>query len=184
MSNIAGIDPGLNGAVAILNADGQVIHAEPLRTIEHGKGQLVDARHLADVLRTHAVVHSVIENVATRPGQGIVSNGQFMRATGTVYGVAALQGSTGWVTPPVWKRFHDLLGKSKEDSRKLALSLFDPTSAVFFTPRRKHLTKRAAQDMADAALIARWYTKTGGRTVSQLRRLGLQHLIPGTLEKV
>lgn len=167
MHNICGIDPGLSGGVAILDANGNPLYAAPLKTIEHGKRPLVAARDLKQTLERWSVVHTTIENVATRPGQGGASQGAFMRAIGTVYGVADIQGAVTWVTPTQWKRFHDLLKKDKEASRAAALKLW-PDHAHLFTPKRLALTKKQAQDVAEAALIARWYFETRGKKVRKL----------------
>jgi crossover junction endodeoxyribonuclease RuvC len=170
MSNIAGIDPGIEGAYAILDPSGNVVIAGKLHVFQAGTKQLVDARKLWRDLRDYGVVHTIIENVATRPHQGVVSSGNFMKAVGAIYGAAQINGSMSWVTPQSWKRHFDLLGTDKEASRTKALATW-PDQEVFFTPKRLFLTKRAAQDAAEAALIARWYHETGGKTVRQLAAL-------------
>jgi hypothetical protein len=172
MTHIAAIDPGLSGAVAIIHADtGELVHAEQLKTVPLGSGELVDAVALARVLRDYNVVHTVIENVHTRPGQGIASNGTFMCAKGVVYGVAAVHGSVSWVVPSVWKRHHNLIGQDKEASRTYALTVFGEPATRFFVPKRKVLTLRQARDLADASLIAKWYVQTGGKTITQLKKI-------------
>lgn len=174
MHSLASIDPGLSGAIAILTETGDLIHAEQLRVLPHGKGELVDARWLNAKLREYNVVHTVIENVATRPGQGIASNGTFMRAVGVAYGVAAVHASVSWAAPAVWKRHHNLIGQDKEASRVLALTLFGQSATRFLVPKRKVLTLRQARDVADAALIGKWYAQTGGRTLTQLKKQALR----------
>src|SRR5690349_11512082 len=156
MNNIAGIDPGLSGALVVLNPAGQIVVTSLLRTEPHGKRQLVDPKHLNQLLASHGVIHTAIENVATRPGQGIASSGQFMCAVGTIYAVAALHGSVSWVTPQLWKKHFGLIGMPKEASRQRAITAWQ-YDTVRFTPKRNHLTKKQAQDTAEAALIARWY---------------------------
>ena len=171
MTNLCGIDPGIEGAYAILAPDGKILAAGRLPTIAHGKRPLIHARGLKAELARWSVVHTTIENVATRPGQGGASQGAFLRAIGTIYGVADLQGAVTWVTPVQWKRFHGLLKTDKEASRAVALKLW-PEQVDQFTPRRLHLTKKQAQDVAEAALIARWYVETRGKKVAKLLPAG------------
>lgn len=169
MSYIAGIDPGLSGAVAVLDPGGQIVVTSLLRTEPHGKRELIHVRNLNQLLVGQQPIHSVIENVATRPGQGIASSGQFMCAVGAIYATATLSGSVSWVTPQVWKKHFGLLKTTKEESRLRALSIW-PDKSECFTPKRGHLKKKQAQDAAEAALIARWYWETGGKRVRDLLR--------------
>lgn len=164
---IAGIDPGLSGAFAVLDQHGMPVSTGVLRTIEYKKRKLVDAVHLHTALLPFPGL-TVIEDVSVRPGQGVTSSGNFMKATGTVFGVASIHGNVVWITPLQWKKFWNLLTQSKDASRTKAIEVFGKKSEHLFTPKRKHLTKRQAQDTAEAALIARWYVETRGKKVSGL----------------
>ena len=169
--NTAGIDPGLEGAVAILDPTGAVVYAARLATVPHGKRPRINADQLFGTLKEHGVIHATVENVSVRPGQGIASSGAFMRATGTAEAAAQIAcgpNNVTWVTPQTWKRFHGFAkGSSKETSRLKALELW-PEQRVLFTPKRMHLTKKHAQDVAEAALIAHWYFETRGKKVRKL----------------
>ena len=156
MSNIAGFDPGLNnGAVAILSHETRQIAAMyDIPTLTDRKKKLIDARQLVNILRAHDVRFVAIEDVATRPGQGIVSSGNFMKAVGAIYGVAAaLEIPYAWVAPASWKRHFNLLGSQKEASRTRAIELF-PDAQPYLTPKRGSVNKEQTIGRADALLIA------------------------------
>jgi hypothetical protein len=167
---IASIDPGLNGAYAILSLTGELIELGRLETIPLGRGKrrLINATHLHDKLVKNATAHTVIENVATRPGQGIASSGNFMMATGTIFGVAAPLGSVSWVAPQTWKRHHGLLGQEKEASRQLAISKFGP----------ELFKLKKDTDKAEAVLIGVWYVETAGKALLKVLNSAPPVIVP------
>ena len=155
MSNIAGFDPGLNyGAVAILNHDTHhVVTLLDLPTLTDRKKKLLDARQIVNILKDYNVRFVAIEDVATRPGQGIVSSGNFMKAVGAIYGVAAALGIPfAWVPPAAWKRHFGQLGSQKDASRTRAIELF-PGAQPYLTTKRGVVNKEQAIGRADALLI-------------------------------
>lgn len=160
MKPIVGIDPGLSGGYAIMSLEGLLIEIGRLENVPLGKGKrkLVDANHLHSKLKAHETSHSVIEDVATRPGQGVVSSGNFMKAVGVCYGVASVVGGVTWVPPQTWKRHFGLLKQPKEASRQLAIKKFGPA----------HFKFKKDVDKAEAALIALWYVETRGKKLASL----------------
>jgi hypothetical protein len=170
---LCAIDPGLSGAAAFLMR-GDLIDCVALPLKDKGSKQIINAKALHKQLADRLVVHTVIEDVFTRPGQGVASSGELMQAKGVCYGVADSLGSTSFVTPAAWKRHFGLIGKDKEASRLLALELF-PNKPELFTPKRGKLKKRAAQDNAEAALMGRWYWDKVGKKIyeAELRALFL-----------
>jgi crossover junction endodeoxyribonuclease RuvC len=92
----------------------------------------------------------VIEQVASRPGQGVVSMFSFGHACGVVDGVvSALQMSKQNVTPQVWKSRLGLSSGDKDDARLWAIQRFPEAM--------EHLTTKArGQALADALGIALW----------------------------
>lgn len=163
---LCAIDPGLQGAAAFFDR-GRLVDAIVLPTKTKGSKQIIDGAMLGRALTSHNIVHTVIEDVFTMPGQGIASSGSFMEAKGVCYGVAEVIGSTSFVTPAVWKRGLGLIGKDKEASRNKAIELY-PDKADLFTPKRLFLTKRQAQDQAEAALIGKWYLDTVQTKIDKL----------------
>lgn len=155
MSFIIGIDPGANGAVAILEAStGKLVQVFDMPSVEitvGGKNKkrvapylLADELRLYDVLGTRAIV----EHVAAMPGQGVSSMFAFGHAFGLAMGVLAGMGITAdLVTPAKWKR--DLkVNPGKDGSRLLAMTLWPDQAKEF---------KRVKDDgRAEAALLAHW----------------------------
>jgi crossover junction endodeoxyribonuclease RuvC len=148
-----GIDPGLRGAVALVDHNGQLIDAWDLPVI----GKHITAAELASYEGWRSEphrYHAVIEQVASRPGQSSVATFTFGHGVGTIEATFAVLGvPLTRVTPATWKK-HYGLGKDKNDSRRKATELWPTRSALF---------ARAKDDgRAEAALIALWYVQTKG----------------------
>jgi crossover junction endodeoxyribonuclease RuvC len=157
MSFVIGIDPGINGAIAIFE-DGQLDTILDMPTLKIASGKTmkshISAIGLVRILETWTLVsdgqaHIVIEKVGAMPGQGVTSMFNFGRSAGIIEGVvAALQRPYTYVTPATWTK---AVGRAagKDASRMRAMELF---------PSKAELFKRAKDDgRADAALIAYWY---------------------------
>jgi crossover junction endodeoxyribonuclease RuvC len=142
---ILGCDPGLTGAIAALdNATGALLWVEDMPVVD----RLVNAAELADWLRGELIHAAAVEQVASRPGQGVASTFKFGQTHGTLLGVlGALSVPVVHVTPAKWKRTFGLTS-DKERSRRMAIELW-PTMAGHFARKRD-------DGRAEAALIARW----------------------------
>jgi crossover junction endodeoxyribonuclease RuvC len=139
-----GVDPGLTGAVAILDQDEMI---EALIDMPNAGGHVM-AADLAKWVRAHSYVHMVawIEDVHAMPGQGVSSTFKFGRSVGVVAGVlGALDIPIRWVSPAKWKGAMGL-SKDKGASRRRAQELW-PTHAATFSRVRD-------DGRAEAALIA------------------------------
>lgn len=122
MGSVVGIDPGLTGAMVLLNAEGQIVAFSdmPVFTIDgknrvnvHGVGTLL-SQYNADGAR------AVIEQVGAMPGQGVSSMFNFGFAAGAVHGaVGAIGMPLQTVTPQKWKKYFGL-SKDKDAARQLA----------------------------------------------------------------
>lgn len=155
MSFIIGIDPGANGAVAILdNKTGDLVQVFDMPNVEitiGGKNKKRVAPYLlAEELRLYNVhgTRAIVENVSAMPGQGVTSMFAFGHAFGLALGVLAGMGITAdLVTPAKWKR--DLkVNPGKDGSRLLAMTLWPDQAKEF---------KRVKDDgRAEAALLAHW----------------------------
>lgn len=124
MSFLIGIDPGTSGAVAMMGKDGWRIADCPKKKAQRGFDSDVDA--MAALLRPAANNGSrcVIEQVHSRPGEGVSSAFKFGLNYGAWLGVlAALNIEAFPVHPARWKRAMDLLGADKEASREKARKL-------------------------------------------------------------
>lgn len=149
MSLTIGIDPGLSGAIAILNADGVIETVRDLPVIRDAKLAWIDGSELQSIIM--AALHgrtavAVIERVSSMPAQGIASAFQFGVGFGSILGVIqARHIRIELVTPAVWKRALGL-SKDKDASLHKARLLF-PTAEL-------HLAKHDGR--AEALLIAHY----------------------------
>lgn len=150
-----GIDPGISGAVAVLDENLACVATYEMPTMKMGKKQQVNAAELTRLLRIHTkwlqhdptCVTAYLEMVKAMPGQGVSSMFNFGCGYGIVQGVlAALEVPTELVTPPVWKKRAGLIGKEKDMARTKAQMLY-PTLNL---GRKKDIGR------SDALLIARF----------------------------
>ena len=121
---ILGIDPGLDGGIAIISGS----EIELLETIPtEPKGgfikRQVDAQKLSNILRVYPISVCYLERVASRPGQGVGSVFSFGDTYGAIRGVlGALNIPTYTVSPQTWKK--ELKISSKDDSLKAIKELY------------------------------------------------------------
>jgi crossover junction endodeoxyribonuclease RuvC len=142
-----GVDPGMTGAIAILDPYGLVaVYDMPCG---NGAVSAQQVAALADWADSTVFGTVVIEDVHSMPKQGVASSFGFGRSKGVVEGVFAMaRRPLVYVAPSTWKR-HLGLSKDKGASRQRAVELW---------PDRADLFKLAKHDgRAEAALIARWY---------------------------
>lgn len=155
---ILGIDPGLTGALAMLDDDGKVraVYDTPVAAKTHGKGNEVDAsgmfRLLEDLATT--VDQVFIERVwaMRRPDksgkpQGGTSLFGFGDTNGcTRMGLVAASLPFEWVLPAQWKTWAGLKGKPKDASRTLAIQRHPEVA--------DQLSRKKDDGRAEAILIA------------------------------
>lgn len=153
------VDPGLSGAIVILNQTAEhILQHRPMPTKAYKSTRRVDgcllALWLKDALKwetsaPYGIDVAVVEEVGAMPGQGVTSMFSFGHATGSVMGVLGALGiKTVLIRPQEWKRAHGLIGQPKDASRTLASSLW---------PDPMFSTKAKGQAYADAALMGRYY---------------------------
>jgi len=151
-----GIDPGVSGAIAVLNESDACLGLwdMPLLTTPGGKNK-VNCAELARVIiqipRSFFIQSSTIiaylEQVSAMPKQGVVSMFNFGMSYGAVQGVlAALAIPMVLVTPGSWKKRAGLTGQDKDYARTLAQQLW-PAQPL---GRKKDIGR------ADALLIAKF----------------------------
>ncbi|OBU85475.1 hypothetical protein MY55_15970 [Chromobacterium subtsugae] len=146
-----GIDPGINGAIAVLDGEQLLaVYDMPVVELRSGKAtkRSVSPALLADLLRQLAGAHVVIEKVGAMPGQGVASMFNFGKSAGIVEGVCAGLGlPVSFVTPQQWQK---RAGRrdGKDGSRARAAELFPAQAGLF---------ARVKDDgRAEAALIGRF----------------------------
>jgi crossover junction endodeoxyribonuclease RuvC len=148
---IAGIDPGLSGAVALLDAaSGAVVGLWDMPTLELKRGgktkRELDPHALAGALGRDRIGHAFIEQVGAMPGQGVSSVFSFGKSYGVVIGVLATLGIPMSLVPPqTWKR--SLGVPAAKDGARARASQLMPAAAHHW-PLVKH------DGRAEAALIA------------------------------
>jgi hypothetical protein len=157
-----GIDPGLDGAVAVLGYsddrpgnDGRtVVFDTPTLTVRGAKGNKreYNLHEMAKFLRLFSEVPSrvYIEKVHSMPGQGVRSMFSMGYGAGAWAGIlAALDFSYSYVSPQRWKGvLLDGMGKDKDAGRFRAIQLFPDVA--------DQLARKKDDGRADALLIAEY----------------------------
>jgi crossover junction endodeoxyribonuclease RuvC len=157
---IAGIDPGLSGAVAFLDAaTGVVVEIADMPTLalsRAGKNKReLDAYALARLIGDRRPSHAYVEMVGALPGQGVSSVFAFGKSFGVVIGVlAALSVPYTLVAPAVWKRA--LSVPAAKDGARARASQLLPAAADHWMRVRDH-------GRGEAALIAYYGLRQLGR---------------------
>ncbi len=148
---ILGVDPGLTGALAWLDAEsGRLVDVAdmPVHLLPRGgktKKEL-DIAQLVDILTARRPSHAFIEQVNSMPGQGVSGVFVFGKVYGAILGVVtALAIPLTPVPPATWKRQMGVT-KSKDGCRARASQLLP--EAAYQWPLKGH------DGRAEAALIA------------------------------
>ena len=145
---IVGIDPGLSGAIALLDPTTRdvVVHDMPTVASKAGREE-TDLRNLALLLvPTGNLNIAVLEQVHAMPKQGVASTFRF----GQNYGACqmAISGH-GYdvrdVTPNTWKK-HYRLGSDGDASRAIAIQRFPQLA--------EQLKRKKDHNRAEAVLLA------------------------------
>ena len=155
---IIGIDPGLSGAIAILeNKKVKKLFNMPVMTEgKKNKRQLNNAQ-LVKILKDN-IMHIgdasiVVEQVNAMPGQGVTSMFNFGQTFGAIKGICAALGlPIFFVRPSKWKKYFELINSSKDASRTKAIEMYPSLS--------NELAKKKDVNKSDAILIARFYSDT------------------------
>ena len=155
---IIGIDPGLSGAIAILEKN-KVLSLFEMPVMAEGKknkrqlnsAQLV--KILKDNISKEEEVCVVVEQVNAMPGQGVTSMFNFGQTFGAIKGVcAALSLPIFFVRPAKWKKHFELINASKDASRTKVIEMY---------PFLSHdLAKKKDVNKSDAILIALFHNET------------------------
>lgn len=145
--SVWGIDPGLNGAIALFDMTEGHLEVFDMPVMEINKKRQVNPQLLANILEQHESP-VFIEQVGARPGQGVSSMFNFGKSYGICLGVSAgLKLPTTTVSPVVWQRKLKV-EKGKDANRLRAVQTFPNFSDLF--------ARKKDDGRADAALIAHW----------------------------
>ena len=155
---IIGVDPGLSGAIAILE-NNKVLSLFDMPVMPEGKknkrqlnsAQLV--KLLKDNISKNEEKSVVIEQVNAMPGQGVTSMFNFGQTFGAIKGICAALGlPVFFVRPSKWKKHFELINSSKDASRTKAIEMYPSLS--------NDLAKKKDVNKSDAILIARFHSET------------------------
>ena len=151
---IIGIDPGLSGAIAVLD-DLKIFDLFDMPIMPEGKknkNQLNSAQ-LVNIIKRHIHTNStfvIVEQVSAMPGQGVTSMFNFGQTFGAIKGIcASLDLPIFYVRPAKWKKHFDLINSSKDASRTKVIEMYPSIS--------DRLQKKKDVNKADAILIARYF---------------------------
>ena len=131
---IIGIDPGLKGAIAVLenNKVKEIFDVPVMPEGKKNKRQLNSAqlvKMLKNISYNKEETVVVVENVSAMPGQGVTSMFNFGQTFGAIKGIcAALELPIFFVRPAKWKKHFDLINSSKDASRTKAIEMYPSIS--------------------------------------------------------
>ena len=155
---IIGIDPGLSGAIAILE-NNKVLNLFDMPVMSEGKKnkRQLNSSHLVDLIKENIEKNEeiavVVEQVNAMPGQGVTSVFNFGQTFGAIKGVcAALNLPIYFVRPSKWKKHFELINSSKDSSRTKAIEMYPKLS--------NQLAKKKDVNKSDAILLARFFNET------------------------
>ena len=155
---IIGIDPGLNGAIAVIR-DKKVTNIYDMPVMAEGKKnkRQLNSSQLVNIIKENINEDEetivVVEQVNAMPGQGVTSMFNFGQTFGAIKGVcAALKLPIFFVRPSIWKKHFELINSSKDASRTKVIEMFPTLSG--------QLAKKRDVNKSDAILIAKFYFET------------------------
>jgi len=155
---IIGIDPGLSGAIAIIE-DNKIKEMFDMPVMSDGKKnkrQLNSAllvKLIKDNIKNLEDTIMVVEQVNAMPGQGVTSMFNFGQTFGAIKGICAALGlPIFFVRPAKWKKHFELINSSKDASRTKVIEMYPSIS--------QQLSKKKDVNKSDAILIARYYSET------------------------
>ena len=155
---IIGIDPGLSGAIAILD-EKKVVSIFDMPVMSEGKKnkRQLNSAQLVSIMKEHKNNNEemavVVEQVNAMPGQGVTSMFNFGQSFGAIKGVcAALNLPIYFVRPSKWKKHFELINSAKDASRTKVIEMYPSLS--------NQLTRKKDVNKTDAILIARYYAET------------------------
>lgn len=157
---VCGIDPGLTGALAVINTFGDCQILD-MPVLGDGAETVVNGAMIARFLDEFDVQFAVLEKQQAYPGQGVVSTFKIGLFYGQVLGV--LQASLipyHLVAPPIWKKAMKL-GKNKNLSRLRATERFPHVC--------KQFERVKDEGRAEAVLLALWMMEHEGEQLTSVR---------------
>jgi len=155
---IFGIDPGISGAISILE-NKKIIEIYDMPTMIDGKKnkRQVNGSQVANIFKEKIDVNKeisvVVEHVNAMPGQGVTSMFNFGQSFGVIKGIcSALSLPIHFIRPTKWKKHFNLINTNKDASRTKVIEIYPEISSK--------LSRKKDANRADAILIARYFNDT------------------------
>ena len=159
---VIGVDPGFSGAICVFEM-GEPVEIFDMPVLKIGKRTVLDDVEVREIFFPYHPVdlikqmtHVYLEKAQTRPDQGVVSSGNYMKAYGQVMGIVCGLGiSYTEVHPRTWK------AKMMWDMPKDKGASIVRCKQIFPEFAKEHLTLKKHHGRADAALLCAWAIKYG-----------------------
>ena len=155
---IIGIDPGINGAISIIE-NKKIIEVYDTPTMIDGKKnkRQINGAQVTNIfkerLNGEKEVVVVVEHVNAMPGQGVTSMFNFGQSFGVIKGIcAALNLPIYFERPAKWKKHFNLIKTNKDASRTKVIEAYPEISSK--------LHRKKDSNRADAILIALYFNDT------------------------
>ena len=155
---IFGIDPGISGAISILE-NKKVIEIFDMPTMIDGKKnkRQINGSQVTNIIKERLndgkEIIVVVEQVNAMPGQGVTSMFNFGQSLGVLKGIcAALKLPIYFVRPVKWKKYFNLIKTNKDASRTKVIEIFPYISSK--------LSRKKDSNKADSILIAKYFEET------------------------
>ena len=155
---ILGIDPGVSGAISVLE-NKKVIEVFEMPTMIDGKKnkRQVNGSQVTNIFKDNLKENKetvvAVEHVNAMPGQGVTSMFNFGQSFGVIKGIcAALSLPIYFVRPSKWKKHFNLIKTNKDASRTKVIEVYPKISSK--------LSRKKDSNKADAILIARYFNDT------------------------
>jgi len=155
---IFGIDPGVSGAISVLE-NKKVLDIFEMPTMIDGKKnkKQVNGSQVTNIIKQKLNLNKeviiVVEHVNAMPGQGVTSMFNFGQSFGVIKGIAsALSLPIYFVRPAKWKKYFNLIKTNKDASRTKVIEIYPEIS--------NQLSRKKDSNKADAILIARYFNDT------------------------
>ena len=155
---IFGIDPGVSGAISILE-NKKILEVLEMPTMIDGKKnkKQVNGSQVTNIIKGRLNIDKeiavVVEHVNAMPGQGVTSMFNFGQSFGVIKGVcSALSLPIYFIRPTKWKKHFNLINVNKDASRTKAIEIYPEIS--------NKLSRKKDSNRADAILIARYFNDT------------------------
>ena len=147
---ILGVDPGVTGALALIDANGALLELAdaPCRDDGPAGRRKLNAPMFAEIVRRWGPTEAFVEAVAAKASDGTVGAFSFGRSAGVVDGVLAGMGIPVRHPQPIgWRRAVGLLAGADKDASRAEAARRWPSHARSFV-------RKCDDGRAEAALIA------------------------------